>query len=160
MRSHLAVLAALIAVVASCGASTEVAPTTAAGGAGTTAGTTVDTLGLTTGPSPFGEIVVDGDGYTLYLLVTDRQAQPTCVDDCTGVWAPHRAETLGSLGSGIDPAMVGTIDRDDGVLQTTYNGWPLYRYRDDGAPGDMNGHGQLNVFFALGPHGGTVGITE
>ena len=162
-------LALAFVVLASCGATDDAAvPDPSAASTATTASTTAPTtatteaavVGLATGPSPFGEIVVDGEGYTLYLLVTDRQSTPTCVAECEGVWAPHRADALGTLGSGIDPAMVGTVEREDGVVQATYNGWPLYRYRDDGAPGDLNGHGQLNVFFALGPHGGTVGVTE
>lgn len=168
MRTFSVLLTCL--VLAACGAASDdgVTSETSAASAATTAATSTTVpattaapaVALTTGPSPFGDIVVDGEGYTLYLLLTDRQSAPTCVDECEGVWAPHRADALDTLGPGIDPTMVGTVAREDGVLQTTYNGWPLYRYRDDGAPGDLNGHGQLNVFYALGPHGGTVGVTE
>ena len=37
--------------------------------------------------------------------------------------------------------MLGTITRDDGTVQATYNGWPLYLYFGDAAPGDTNGQG-------------------
>jgi predicted lipoprotein with Yx(FWY)xxD motif len=32
-----------------------------------------------------------------------------------------------------------TITRDDGSLQVTYNGLPLYFFKNDKAPGDANG---------------------
>ena len=34
---------------------------------------------------------------------------------------------------------LGTITRDDGTLQVTYNGLPLYFFKNDKAPGDANG---------------------
>lgn len=117
-------------------------------------------VGLTTGDSEWGPILVNGDGFTLYFLLTDRQASSTCTGECQNIWAPFRVEDRGSLGDDIREDFVDSIIRDDGIEQVTYNGWPLYLYRDDGAPGDLNGHGALNAWFALGPHGGAVGVTE
>ena len=133
-------------VSASCGSSSD--PDTAV------------PIGLATGPSALGDILVNGQGRTLYFLLTDRQSESTCVNECESIWTPFRREDQGSLGSSVNAAFVGTITRTDGLVQVTYNGWPLYLYRDDGAPGDMNGHGALNAWFALGPNGGAVGVTE
>ena len=36
--------------------------------------------------------------------------------------------------------MIGSFTRPDGIVQATYNGWPLYRFAEDFAPGDINGH--------------------
>jgi predicted lipoprotein with Yx(FWY)xxD motif len=33
-----------------------------------------------------------------------------------------------------------TISRDDGSLQVTYKGLPLYFFHKDSKPGDTNGH--------------------
>ena len=125
-----------------------------------TASTEAEVLSITTGPSQFGEILVDGEGRTLYFLVSDRQDVPTCVEACTGTWSPYPADPEGALGVSIDASMVGQVEHPDGITQVTYNGWPLYRFRDDAVPGDMNGHAAFNAFFAIGPNGGSVGVTE
>jgi predicted lipoprotein with Yx(FWY)xxD motif len=44
-------------------------------------------------------------------------------------------------GEGVDSTLLGTITREDGSTQVTYNGWPLYFYHEDTAAGDTNGQG-------------------
>lgn len=150
MSPRLGAVAAVILLLGGCGSSSDDRP----------AQSTPESIVLLSGPSEFGDIVTDAEGSTLYLLVTDRRAAPTCVGDCEGVWAPLSGEGSVEAGEGVDPAMIGSVGRDDGTTQVTYNGWPLYRYRGDAAPGDLEGHGQLNVWFAIGVHGEAVGITE
>ena len=41
-------------------------------------------------------------------------------------------------GSGVT-GQLGTITRDDGTVQVTYNGLPLYFFHNDTAPGDIKG---------------------
>ena len=36
--------------------------------------------------------------------------------------------------------MLVTITRDDGTIQVTYNGLPLYHYSGDSPPGDTTGN--------------------
>ena len=52
--------------------------------------------------------------------------------------------------------MLGTTKRKDGTIQVTYNGWPLYTYAGDQAPGEANGNDvdQFDAeWYALQPNG-------
>jgi len=49
--------------------------------------------------------------------------------------------------------MVGTITGIDGEPQLTLNGWPLYYFAGDAAPGDTNGQGVGGVWWVLTPAG-------
>jgi predicted lipoprotein with Yx(FWY)xxD motif len=93
----------------------------------------------------YGTILVDGDGYSLYIFMADTQNgdSSACGDDdgCTAEWPPVISQGSPIAGEGVDSSMLGTITRDDGSIQVTYNGWPLYRFHDDTAAGDTNGEG-------------------
>ena len=59
-------------------------------------------------------------------------------------------------GEGVDATLLSTITRDDGTTQVTYNGWPLYLFEQDTAPGDTNGQGITDEFgqwFLISPDG-------
>jgi predicted lipoprotein with Yx(FWY)xxD motif len=140
---------------------TTEAPTTTTTEAPTTTAaptTTVATTGrfLTTAQdADLGEILVDQDGMTVYLFVPDAQGDPTCTGSCTNNWPPVEDGDFGA-GAGIDPTLLGTVERGDGSLQATYNGWPLYHYAPDSAPGDTRGQGIGGVWFVLSPAGDAV----
>ena len=104
--------------------------------------------------SGLGDILTDADGNTLYLFTPDNQGAPTCNDDCADAWPPLAGEPL--AGSGADGSLVGTISRQDGTTQTTYNGWPLYYFSGDSAAGDTNGQGVGDVWFAIDPTGDAI----
>ena len=59
-------------------------------------------------------------------------------------------------GEGVDSTLLGTITRDDGTTQITYNGWPLYYFADDTAAGDTNGQGMEGVWFLVSPTGEAI----
>jgi predicted lipoprotein with Yx(FWY)xxD motif len=59
-------------------------------------------------------------------------------------------------GEGVDATLLGTITRDDGSTQVTYNGWPLYYFHEDVAAGDTNGQGVEGVWFLVSPEGEAV----
>ena len=100
----------------------------------------------------FGPVLVDGDGISLYVFMADTQNGGTsaCGDDdgCTTEWPPLLSQGLPVAGEGVDSSLLGTITRDDGTMQVTYNGWPLYHFDEDEAPGDTNGQG-LDEFGGL-----------
>ena len=88
---------------------------------------------------PYGLYLTDADGRSLYLFEADKQGETTCYEACAQAWPPLTTTTDVTIGDGVDPAMVDTIERRDGVLQVTYNGHPLYYFANDQQPGDTNG---------------------
>jgi predicted lipoprotein with Yx(FWY)xxD motif len=113
------------------------------------------TVGISS--SNLGTILVDGRGMTLYLFTKDTRGSgaSTCEGPCLAAWPP----LLGTpkAGSGADQARLGTITRSDGAVQVTYNGWPLYYWAQDSAPGDTNGQGVNGVWWVVSPAGEPVG---
>lgn len=106
----------------------------------------------------FGQILVDGEGMSLYIFMNDTQdnGTSTCTDACAGVWPPLTVDGDPAAGEGVDGTMLSTITRDDGSTQVTYNGWPLYLYTGDTAAGDTNGQGvtdEFGLWYLIGPDG-------
>ena len=106
--------------------------------------------------APFGTLVVDVKGRTLYRSDRDR-TRPSlsrCADACTKKWPPATVSSPDQVRvAGIDPDLVGTIRRRDGRLQLTLAGHPLYRFAQD-RPGDLKGQCKDGVFFAATAVGG------
>lgn len=96
----------------------------------------------------FGPILVDGQGHALYVLSNDTQNSGTsaCTGDCATEWPALLTEGAPTAGEGVDASLLGTITRDDGTMQVTYNGRPLYRFHEDMAAGDTNGQGVSDEF--------------
>ena len=111
---------------------------------------------LTVADSSLGSILVDGDGNTLYLFTPDNQGESVCYDQCEDAWPPLVDDF--TAGDGIDAALLGTAPRTDGTDQVTYNGWPLYYFANDAAPGDVNGQGVNDVWYILSPDGQGIGL--
>jgi predicted lipoprotein with Yx(FWY)xxD motif len=100
-----------------------------------------------------GEHVVDTEGWTLYIFLNDSPGQSVCAGDCAETWPPATVEDGDDLtGDGVT-GEIATIERDDGSLQLTLEGWPLYRYAADEAPGDTTGEGVGDVWFVARPDG-------
>ena len=110
---------------------------------------------VATAESDLGTILVDGEGMTLYLFMPDAQGASSCLDSCAATWPALVGPA--TAGSGVDQALLATANRsDDGSAQVTYNGWPLYHYASDAAPGDTNGQGVANIWFVVDPSGNAV----
>ena len=91
-----------------------------------------------------GTVLVDGaSGMTVYIFTKDVKdsGASACTGDCLATW-PALTVAAGATpsgGAGVT-GKLGTITRpDDGSLQVTYNGLPLYFFKNDKAPGDANG---------------------
>jgi predicted lipoprotein with Yx(FWY)xxD motif len=103
--------------------------------------------------SDLGQILVDGEGRTLYLFTPDEAGTPTCYDACAQQWPPLLAEGDITVGAGLDDSDFSTATRTDGGDQVKIGNWPLYYFASDAAPGDTNGQGVSNVWYVVSPSG-------
>ncbi len=110
-------------------------------------------VALETAESALGTIVVDGDGMTVYQFDNDTQGgdSSTCTGQCATNWPAVPGSAAPEL-EGIT-GTVATIIGIDGEPQLTLNGWPLYYFAGDAAPGDTNGQGVGGVWWVLTPAG-------
>jgi predicted lipoprotein with Yx(FWY)xxD motif len=112
------------------------APSASAAAAG---GATVEAKSI----GSFGTGLVAGsNGMTVYTFAKDVKdsGKSNCNTGCINIW-PALTVASGaapSAGAGVS-GKLGTITRDDGSTQVTYNGLPLYFFSNDHAPGDTNG---------------------
>lgn len=145
---------------------TTVAPTTppTAPAATTPVPTTAPAAGgeasVLVADSDLGRILTAANGMTVYLFVPDDQGgTPTCIDACAESWPPFTVDDAGQAtgGDGVDASLLGTTEHPTAGIQVTYNGWPLYFFSGDSAPGDTNGQGQGGVWYVLDPTGTTIG---
>jgi predicted lipoprotein with Yx(FWY)xxD motif len=100
-----------------------------------------------------GTFLTDADGLTLYLFTNDTPGMSNCSGDCLTAWPALLTGGDPVAGSGVDASLLGTTTRDDGSVQVTYSGWPLYFFAGDAAPGDLEGQGVNDVWFAISPEG-------
>lgn len=94
---------------------------------------------LKTAETPKGKTFVDTKGMSLYTFDKDAGGKSMCNGPCAENWPPLMAT------DGAKPAADMTIVvRDDGKKMWAYKGKPLYTFKKDNAPGDINGDGFLN----------------
>jgi predicted lipoprotein with Yx(FWY)xxD motif len=96
--------------------------------------------------------LVGPTGLSLYLFANDTEGVSNCSGQCLENWPAL------TVPEGLDPTAVdaaggelGTITRDDGGIQVTYNGLPLYYYVGDSVPGDTTGDGVGGVWELAAP---------
>lgn len=107
-----------------------------------------------------GDVLVDGQGRTLYLFEPDEASEVTCTGGCATKWPP--LEKNGSMepeiADGIETSAVATTADQAGVEVLTFNDWPLYRYVSDEV-GQATGNGKDQnggTWWALTPAGERV----
>lgn len=108
-------------------------------------------------------VLVTSSGRTLYYFTTDTATQVACVGTCVADWTP-----LLSSSATVQPiaglsGTLATVQRKEG-FQITFNGWPVYTFTSDKAPGDakgdgLNGQGVKGVWYvarsSLAPSNGS-----
>ena len=94
---------------------------------------------LKTTETPKGKVFVDAKGMTLYTFDKDAGGKSMCNGPCADNWPP-----LFAAGDAKPTGDMTIVVRDDGKTMWAYKGKPLYTFKKDAAPGDINGDGFLN----------------
>ena len=105
-----------------------------------------------------GQYLASADGRALYVYFADEQGQSNCTGQCAEKWPPVLAENGQPQvdDPAIDQSKLGTIQREDGTQQVTYDGQPLYFYAEDRGPGEATGQGVNNQWALLSADGKPV----
>ncbi len=101
-----------------------------------------------------GPILVNAQGMTLYGFLNDTEGESTCTGDCLANWP---AAVVGEQDTSVlDPALWSTVENPEAGAMLKIGDWPLYTFAGDAAPGDVNGQGVGEVWYAVAPDGTMV----
>ena len=99
------------------------------------------------------------DGRTLYLFEKDTGTQSTCSGACAMAWPPLLTTGAPKASGAAKSALLGTTMRDDGTVEVTYAGHPVYYFSGDAKPGDTAGQ-EVEAFgaewYVLAPSGSAI----
>lgn len=142
----LAVTVAALLLVACSGGAGSGASASASGAGGPT---------LAVATTDIGQVVTGPDGKTLYMFAKDTAEKSACNDQCASNWPPLTVPSgqQAVAGQGLTAEWLHTITRDDGTVQVSYGGHPLYYFAGDKAAGDTNGQDVNDVWYAAGADG-------
>jgi predicted lipoprotein with Yx(FWY)xxD motif len=150
-----ALLAALAVALAACGgAEGEGSGTAATAAPATTAAQETSGTTVAVANSKLGDILVDGEGRTLYAFTKDQGDQSACSGECATNW-PALTGTA-TAGTGAQASLLSTATQASGTDQVTYDGKLLYHFAGDAKPGDTNGQGVGTVWFTVAADGALV----
>ena len=146
-----AVLIAVTAAVTACGPASYSTGSSAGGAYGAPASSAPATpttmssataTALKTETTRAGTILASSRGLTLYYYSEDKPGSGTsaCTGTCAREWLPVNAPVQIPAGMTL-PGPLGSITLPDGKRQVTINGYPIYKYAGDKAPGQASGNG-------------------
>jgi predicted lipoprotein with Yx(FWY)xxD motif len=147
-------LAALTVAAAACGGNDDEGTGTAAPAAPTTVAQAANGATVAIASSSLGDILVDADGRTLYAFTKDKGDQSVCSGQCATNWPALTGAATARTGA--QAALLSSSKQANGSTQVTYGGKPLYYFAGDAKPGDTNGQGVGNVWFAVTADGELV----
>lgn len=102
-----------------------------------------------------GRYLADPSGRALYVYDVDTKGVSNCTASCLAAW-PAYVDTGATTGL---PSGVGTIKRsDNGQIQYTYDGLPLYYFAHD-AQGQVSGDG-VDMFSVAKPVAGATANSD
>ncbi|MFD1030570.1 COG4315 family predicted lipoprotein [Metaplanococcus flavidus] len=96
-----------------------------------------------------GPYLADSDGMTLYYFTNDEMDTSNCTGDCLVNWPAFTASEV-EVPEGYAESDFSTITREDnGEMQVTYKGYPLYYFINDMAEGDVTGQGVNDAWYVV-----------
>lgn len=113
----------------------------------------------------YGDYIADAKGRPVYMMATDQKgagnsaADSFCYALCASIWPPVLVTGKPDFSNLPHPELAGTIQRDDGTVQATYAGWPLYHFINDEGNTAINGekmHSFGSDWFLLAPGGNKI----
>ncbi len=148
MKQALLIGAGLM-VLAACGGGSTTSPT---GGSGTSSAAGSGTS-FNTGSTSLGTVLTDpASGKTLYYFLPEKGSVVVCAKTaaCNSTWPPLTGSGTPTAPS-VATGQLSLVSLPDGSSEIAYSGWPLHTYSGDGGPGDTNGQGIDNQWFAATP---------
>jgi predicted lipoprotein with Yx(FWY)xxD motif len=110
----------------------------------------VQTAALKVERTRAGMVLAGSKGLTLYYYTADKpgSGKSVCTGSCATAWPALKAPVKAPAGVKM-PGPFGVITRAGGVKQVTLNGYPLYYYAGDMAPGQAKGNGEGGVWHVI-----------
>lgn len=103
--------------------------------------------------SAYGQILTTQSGYTLYVRLGDEFRDSKCFKICLYAFPPELTNGAPQAGPGILAADLGVLTANNSWEQVSYGGRPLYRYRLDTKPGEINAEGKGGIWYVVGVNG-------
>jgi predicted lipoprotein with Yx(FWY)xxD motif len=105
---------------------------------------------LTVRKTSAGYVLATRTGQTIYWYSVDVKGsgKSTCAGSCLTAWPAVTGSPMAAAGVQLT-GKLGTITRAGGVVQATYNGYPLYTYAQDMSPGQVLGNGVGGVWHVI-----------
>jgi predicted lipoprotein with Yx(FWY)xxD motif len=105
---------------------------------------------LTIRKTRLGYVLTNASGYTIYWNARDHRdsSRSACTGGCLTAWPPVTGTPVAAKGVTLD-GVLGVITRSDGLVQATYNGYPLYTFASDSAPGQTIGNGEAGIWHVI-----------
>jgi predicted lipoprotein with Yx(FWY)xxD motif len=103
--------------------------------------------------SAYGQILATKSGYTLYIRLGDEFRDSKCFKICLDAFPPELTNGAPQAGPGLLAADLGDLTANNSWEQVSYGGRPLYRYRLDTKPGEINAEGKGGIWYVIGVNG-------
>ena len=105
---------------------------------------------LTVQKTKIGSVLATGAGQTVYWFGKDVRGsgKSACSGSCLAAWPVVPGTPVAAAGVPL-AGKLGTITRPGGIVQATYNGYPLYTYAMDLTAGQTLGNGAAGMWHVV-----------